>query len=122
MVIFSIISRYDSRKTPSDGIPETEITNNPNIKNKSGETKLSKISLNNYSTEKMESNISIEGSEPPPNRPNSGLGYQTKDENWCYNCDSKHEDKGNCPFINPVSVCVDSVIDFSVNDRDDDSR
>lgn len=39
------------------------------------------------------------------------------DENWCYNCDSKHEDKTDCRYMKPVSICIDSVIDFSANDR-----
>ena len=62
--------------------------------------------------------IERENAETPPNRPNSGLEYPMMDENWCYNCDRKHETKKDCPYEDPVSMCIDSVIDFSANDRD----
>ena len=63
--------------------------------------------------------IASENADMPPNRPNSGLGYPMMDENWCYNCDLKHETKRDCPYEDPVSICIDSVIDFSANDRND---
>ena len=112
-------SRYDCRKTPSDGIPETDPTASASTTNESKAQNAASSSDNVNSSQPNTSDISLENVETPPNRPNSGLGYPTMDESWCYNCDVKHEDTKDCPYANPVSICIDSVIDFSANDRDD---
>ena len=74
--------------------------------------------ITNHSDNLKTHDITSENAESPPSRPNSGLGYPMNDENWCYNCDLKHETEKDCPYEDPASICIDSVIDFSANDRD----
>ena len=119
MTIF--FRRYDCRKTPSDGIPESENINSsasPKDKTQEQFDEPKVDTINNLDAVKTQ-DISSENAETPPNRPNSGLGYPMMDENWCYNCDLKHETKKDCPYEDPTSICIDSVIDFSANDRDE---
>ena len=116
---FLFTRRYDCRRTPCNGISETSAPKNEILQKESG-ARLSSPSLDSLDVTKTESEgISLETVETPPNRPNSGLGYPTKGTNWCYNCDSKHKDKNDCPFENPLTIFIDSVIDFSANDRDE---
>ena len=120
MYDFLFTRRYDCRRTPCNGISETSAPKNE-ILQKESEAQLSSTSLDSQNVTKTESQgISLENLvETPPNRPNSGLGYPTKGTNWCYNCDAKHKDRNDCPFENPLTICIDSVIDFSANDRDE---
>ena len=117
--IFLFTRRYDCRRTPCNGISQTSAPKNEILQKESG-AQLSSPSLDSLDVTKTESmDISLETVETPPNRPNSGLGYPTKGKNWCYNCDAKHKDRKDCPFETPSTICIDSVIDFSANDRDE---
>ena len=119
MYDFLFTRRYDCRRTPCNGISDTSSPKNE-ILQKESETQLSSPSLDSLDVTKTESmDISFKTVETPPNRPNSGLGYPTKGKNWCYNCDAKHKDRKDCPFESPSTICIDSVIDFSANDRDE---
>ncbi len=40
-------------------------------------------------------------------------------EDWCFNCDQKHEDfNTECPLYKPVCSVTDSVMDFSAKDTE----
>ena len=69
-------SRYDCRKTPSDGIPETDPTASASTTNESKAQNAASSSDNVNSSQPNTSDISLENVETPPNRPNSGLGYR----------------------------------------------
>ena len=38
-------------------------------------------------------------------------------DNWCCNCDEKHDNLKSCPYEKPHFIFSDSIIDFSSKDN-----